>query len=340
MMRRLRFACLVGLVAAAAAVPAWADEDAPADKKDKIPPPAKAPAPPPAHHGPPVAGAPAAPAVNPCVRTITCVEYVRENYTTTRTAYRYECRTENYTAHRCEFVPETKTRQVTCYRHVQEMVNEVRTVCERVPVVEERTVCKPVWTTVTETVMVCKTVDRGHYECREVYSHMKALQNRMHSFRHRHDCCEPCPPSNCRTVKVWVPCKVTIQCPETRCRRVCTMVQHKCQVTVCKMVPKQVTVQVCRTRCIPETRTETYTCCVARMVPYQACRQVRVCVPYQETVTCCRMVPRTVTREVPVAVANACCGDVCCEAPRCHRRFSFGRHGRGHGHGGCDNGCH
>jgi hypothetical protein len=43
-----------------------------------------------------------------------------------------------------------------------------------------------------------------------------------------------------------------------------------------------------------------------RKVPCKATRTVRVCVPYEETVTCCKMVPRTVTRQVPVCETNCC----------------------------------
>jgi len=259
---------------------------------------------------------------------------VRENYTTTRTAYRTECRQEAYTAYRCELVPETKTRVVTCYHRVPETRTEVRTVCEYVSAMEERTCMKPCWSTVTETVMTCKKVDRGHYECREVYSHRKAMQNRLHSLCHRNDCCEPCLPPPCKTVKTWCPCWVTEQCPVTRCKKVCTMVPEKVCVKVCRPVTRQVTCQVCSYRCVAEQKTETYTCCVSRQVAVPCTRTVRVCVPYQETVTCCRMVPRTVCRTVPCPVADCCSAACCCEQAKCHRRFSFA--GLRHHHESCD----
>jgi hypothetical protein len=314
MLRRLRLACLVGVVAAAAAVPARADH-------------------PPAAAAAPHAAAAPAPAAAPCApatRKIQCVEYVPENYTTTRTCYRYECRQEKCTAYRCEYVPETRTKTVCCVRYVPEVCTEVRTVCEMVRTCEERTVMKPCWTTVQETCMVTRKVDRGHWECREEEAH--GIHALCHRIRHRHDCCPPCPPT--RTRKCWVPCWVCEQVPVTRCKKVCTMVPHKCMVNVCRPVTRQVTCQVTRCKCVTEQKVVTYTCCVARQVPYETCRTVRVCVPYQETVTCCRMVPRCVTREVPCCVAE-CCTPCCCEAPRCHRRHSFTHRHRG----GCDSCC-
>ena len=67
-------------------------------------------------------------------------------------------------------------------------------------------------------------------------------------------------------------------------------------------------------RCVPECRTETYTCCVTKCVPYQATRCVTVCVPHCVTEQVCRMVPKCVTKQVP------CCPPACPSpcAPACH----------------------
>jgi hypothetical protein len=319
LLKPVRVAFLIGLVTAVAASPARAQ-----DPKPGTPEPGK-----PATKVAPVAA-------DPCVQTIQVIECVPENYTTTRTAYRYECRQEACTAYRCEFANEVRTRTCTTYDRIPEVRNEVRTVCTMVPTVETRTVCRPHWSYVTETRMVCKTVDRGHYECREVHSCFDGLRNRMRRH-HGNDCCNPCccECAPVRTRQVWVPCRVTVQCPVTCCRKVCTYEQVKCNVTVCRPVSKQVTVQVCSYRCVPKTHTETYNVCVRRLVPYQTTRTVRVCVPYQETVNCCRMVSRVVTRTVPAPVANACgdgCGNNCCNTCCCesrgHRRL-FGGHNRG-----------
>jgi len=273
------------------------------------------------------------------MKTIQVTECVPETYETTRTAYRYECKQETYTAYKTECVPETRTRVCTVYKRVPEMRTEVRNVCVKVPCVEERTVMKRHWEKQTCTHMVCKTVDRGHWECKEVPCAGALFGSWLHKCCHHSDCCdacEPCCPPPTRTVKCWVPCKVTEQCPVTTCKRVCVEVCCKVNVTVCKTVVKQECHQVCCYKCVPEQKTECYTVNVRRCVPYQACRTVRVCVPYQEKVTCCRMVARTVTRQVECAPACppcSSCGNECCEGS--HRRFA----GLFHREHGCGCGC-
>jgi hypothetical protein len=305
LLKPVRASFLIGLVAAAAVVPARAS-----------------------HPGSDASAAPAAASSAPATQTVQCIEYVPEKYTTTRTCYRYECRKEAYTCYRCEYVRETRTRTCTYYERVPEVRTVTRKVCTLVPVVEERTCLRPHWSYVTETKMVCRRVDRGHWECREVYSFTKDLRNRLHRLFHHNDCCcaECCQPCPTRVRKVWVPCYVTEQCPVQVCRKVCTLVPEKVKVTVCKPVYKEETCQVTCYRCVPRQRVETYTVCVPRLVPVQAYRTVRVCVPYEEKVTCCRLVPRVVTRQVPAAVAQCCSAPVCCEqqAYRCHRRHFRG----------------
>ena len=69
-------------------------------------------------------------------------------------------------------------------------------------------------------------------------------------------------------------------------------------------------------------------------MPYQATRTVCVSVPHTETVTCTRMVCRTVEKEVP---CEAACFETCC-AKKGHS-FSI-RSLFHHRDCGCDNGCH
>ena len=150
-------------------------------------------------------------------------------------------------------------------------------------------------------------------------------------------CSSPCGDAcaqPCRTVtrKVWVSCPQYVDCPVTVCKKVCCPEQVKCKVAVCRQVWDEVKVKVCTYQCVTENRVEKYTCCETRKVPCKATRTVRVCVPYEETVTCTRMVARQVTREVPVS--NVCC-DPC--ANQHHGLFSclFGGCNRG-----CNTGCH
>src|SRR5438270_8311789 len=104
---------------------------------------------------------------NPCPTSckVTCVEYVQEQVPVTRTTYRTECRQEAYTAHRCEWTQEQRVCTKTVYKKVCETVNETRTVCEAVPVTEQRTCMRTCWKTVPVTVTKKVVVDRGHYEC-------------------------------------------------------------------------------------------------------------------------------------------------------------------------------
>jgi hypothetical protein len=309
LLKPVRAAFLVGLVAAAASTPVRAD----------------------------------APAASGATTTVQVTECVPEYYKTTRTAYRWECRPEKYTAYRCEYKQEQRTRTCTYYERVCEVKDVVRDVCTMVPTVEERVCRRPHYSYVTETKMVCKTVTRGHWECREVYCFARDMQNRFGRLgHHRNDCCDPCHTTCCeaptRMKKVWVTCRQTVQCPVTCCRKVCTYTEERVKVTVCRPVH---TKQVCKVncyRCVPRTRVETYTCCVPHRVAVECVRNVRVCVPYQETVTCCRMVARVVTRQVPACVSSACCSNLCCNEPCCSRRvFRGGLFSRRHG--GCDSGC-
>ena len=115
-------------------------------------------------------------------RTICVTECVPETYQAKRITYVTEQRVEKYTAYKCETVQEVRERTVCCNKVVTEMQEQCRRVCVRVPCCEERTVMKPCYRYVTETKMVCKCVDRGHYECCEQYSHWKAFCNHLSSL--------------------------------------------------------------------------------------------------------------------------------------------------------------
>ncbi len=286
--------------------------------------------------------APAAPCP-PQYRTVCVTEWVSEPYQCTRTSYRTECKQETYTAYRCESVPETRTRTCTVYKMVPEVQTKTRIVCVCVPTVEERTVMQTHVTCKPETVMVRTCVDRGHWECKEIPcepSHRNTKHGRGLFHRRKHcgdDCCEPCeaPPPPMRTVKVWVPEKVWEEKPVTVMKRICEQRPVTCKVTVNKIERREEKVQVTCYKCVPEQKTETYTVMTTRTVPYQATRTVKVCVPYTETVTLTRMVPRKVEKQVPVEVCAAapCCPSDCCTpcGGRKHRRCA----GLGMRHRGC-----
>jgi hypothetical protein len=243
-----------------------------------------------------------------------------------------------------------------------------KTVYEKVPFCEEKTVMKPCWKTVQVTEMRTKKVDKGCWTYEEVPAHFKAFCQRLgggfggHGHKNSCDPCAPCvpacKPTPTRCVKKWCSNWVTECYPVTCCKKVCEMVPTVCKVTSYKCVPKQVTCKVCEWVCEPCTKTETYTCYETKQVPFTCTRNVVQCVPVEEWVTCTKLVAKTVYREVPIS--NACCNNgpyTCCSSGG-HKLFSNFRglfhrnncgsscgsscggcggcgsgHGGGHGHG-------
>jgi len=360
MIWRIRIALLTSVVMASAFCSIRADDNAAADDKDKpaaekkddkdkkepIAPPVAPPV------AAPMAGACGSPCGAPSYQTVCVTELVPEYYKTTRTVYKRECVPEKYTAYKTECIPETRTRNVTHYERVCETREVTKTVCERVCVQEERTCYKQNWTCVPVTTMVCKTVDKGHYECREVPCSEGFMSRMRHSggglfggHHHGDECGCGCETTCCapptKTVKVWVSCKVTEQVPCTKMERKCETVCEKKMVSVWKSIPKTVVCKENVWKCVPICKTETYTAYVSRCVPYEATRTISRCVPVTEEVTCCKMVAKTVQKQVPCYptsnVCNAC--DTGCE------RESFGHKLRGmfasrhHHEGGCEGGC-
>lgn len=278
----------------------------------------------------------------PCTtsyKSVCCTEWVPETYQTTRTVYKTECRQEAYTAYKTECVPETRT--VTCNRIVCEPQTQMRTVCVRVPVVEEKVVMQSHWTCKPVTKMVRKCVDKGHYECREVPC-TPTCGSKSHKWLSRKkDCCDPCANACAdaccvptKTVRVWVPCPVWEECAVTCMERVCE--QRPVTVRCCsyRMESKQEACTVMVSKCVPETKTVTVM--VSKCVPYQAMRTVSVCVPTTEAVTCTRMVARTVTKQVPCEAT--CCATTCCKVECCETKCKKVRRCSGlslRGHGSC-----
>jgi hypothetical protein len=273
--------------------------------------------------------APAAAAPAPQYRTVCVKEWVPEKYEKTVTVYKKECVQEKYTAYRCETVPETRTRTVTVYEKVPVVEEICKKVCVSVPCVEERTVMEKHWVCKPETRVVRKCVDKGHYECREVPCG-PSFKERFHKFLHHNDCCdegcEPCPRT--KTVKVWVPCPVWEEKCVTCMKRVCETRPVTCKVTVCKKEIREERCKVTVCKCVAKQKVENYTVCVTHKIPCEATRTVVKCVPVQEKVTCCRMVCRTVEKQVPVVT---CCEETCCKQSFFHRMG-----GRLHHHDCCD----
>ena len=343
LMKRARIALLAGLVLASAPVALRAFEDkAPADKKapEKVAAPAAA---------APVVAAPAScggcAATAGCgTRTVYVNEWVPENYQTTRTTYKTEWRDEVYTSHKTEYVQETRTRNVTCYVNVQTM--EERDVCKyiSVPTVETRCVTKRVEVCKPVTCHHRKLVRLGHWECREVAS--------CGSLFAKHGCghscgsscggcgdCGGCAPACTRTVRKWVHCPEYQDCCTTKMVKSHECVQEQCQVTVCKKVAVHEKVKVCVNKCVPQCKTETYTCCVPKCVAVQCTRKVKHCVPCTETVNCCRMVCHKVAKEVACTPSCNTCGS--CDSgcgTKCHRTCGWFK-SKSCGCSTCGSGC-
>jgi hypothetical protein len=252
----------------------------------------------------------------PPMQSVCVTQWVPQNYTTTVTVYKTVCVPQTYTAYKTVCVPQTCTRVCTVYKTVPQVQTVVRTVCVPTPCVETRTVMKTVVTCKPVTTVKRKCVDMGHYECRQVPCHQGCLAKLCNKCCGCEPCCTPM-----KTVRVWCPNKVWIETPCTKMVRCRECVPCPVQVTVCKMVPKQITCQVCCYQCVPQQVTQCYTVMTAKCVPYQCTRMVATCVPCQQTVTCCRMVPCTVVKQVPCAPSCTPCCTPCCNVccKKCRR---------------------
>ena len=264
-----------------------------------------------------------------------------------------ECKTETYDTCRTECVPECRERTVCVTKRVPVVKEECRKVCHKVTVYEERCVTRNTYKTVQETCMKKQLVRLGHWEtCQApaLFSGFGGGNGGGLYSGHGHGCgsscgtasntgcndaCNDACNTSCprtRTKKTWVSCPEYRECPVTVCKKVCVPETVKCKVAVCKNEWREEKVKVCTYQCVTENRVEKYTVNVSRQVKCKATRTVRVCVPYEETVTCCKMVPRTVTRQVADNcgnTGNACpstgCGNTgnacntnnCCDTNRC-----------------------
>src|SRR5262249_44335682 len=170
----------------------------------------------------------------------------------------------------------SEQRQVTTMvsRMVSEQRTEMRTVYTCVPSVEQRVVTRHVTVCTPVTEMACRTVDRGHWECREEV----CAPGFMAKCRHRMsgECGEPCP--EVRTRKVWCANLVTEQYPVTRMVKSTQCVNETVNVTVNRMVASQQPYTFTVQRCIQE--------------PVQQTITVNRCIqePVQQTITVNRVV--------------------------------------------------
>src|ERR1019366_9050084 len=202
----------------------------------------------------------------PAYRTVTCTEWVRENVVTKRTAYKVECRTEQYDTCRIECVPECREHVVCVKKRVPVMTEQCRKVCHKVTVWEERMVNKTSYKYVQETHCKKVVVRHGHWECKEVPALFSGFGGLFSG--HGHSCGSSCgscdtgcstgcndacsTPCKTRTVKHWVHCPEYKECPVTVCKKVCVTECVPCKVAVCKNEWREEKVKVCTYQCVEE----------------------------------------------------------------------------------------
>jgi hypothetical protein len=276
-----------------------------------------------------------------------CYEWVKETVPVKRTTYKVECRTETVDAFRTECVPVCKEKVVQCVTRVPVWKEEVRKVCHKVTVMEDRVVQKKCYKTVQETCMKKQLVRLGHWECRE---HQPLFGGHGHGcglfggHGHGKSCGDACNTNACqdtcrptRTHKVWVHCPEYRECPVTVCKKVCVTENVTCKVAVCQNVWKEEKCKVCTYQCVTENRTVKYTCYETRQVACKATRTVRVCVPCEETVNCTKWVRREVAPTAAPAAQACTTSNACCERQgllsRLHDRMAC--HGHGHRNRDC-----
>jgi hypothetical protein len=288
---------ILALVAVVAS-PAIRAEDKPAEKKEAIPAPA------PAVTSTVTPGGCGA----PCEQTWTTIKVTEYQQTTVkekRTVLKPTTVNETYTAWKTECVEEAQTRTITVNKMVPVTCNVTKTITKCVPTVETRCVtkCVPVCKTVTE--MCTKTVDKGHWECKEEVSCPGFFEKAKHKLFHHNDCecSEPCP--TVKTKKVWVACPTTECYPVTKTIRSHETITSTVQVTVNKQVCETVVCPVTTYKCVPECKTEVVKVLVPKQVSYQATRCVTKCVPVEEEFTVTKCIPVIVEKKVAVA-APAC----------------------------------
>jgi hypothetical protein len=239
-------------------------------------------------------------------------------------------------------------RTVSCVKRVPCWTEQTRKVCCKETVWETRMVNKTSYKYVQETCMKKQLVRLGHWECREVQPLFGGMGGGGLFSGHGHggcgnscntgcndSCNNACRPT--RTKQCWVHCPEYRECPVTVCKKVCVNECVPCKVAVCRNVWKEEKVKVCTYQCVTEQRVVKCTEYQTRQVPCTATRTVRVCVPCQETVNCCRWVQRPVAAAPCAAPCNNACNNACTD--NCRPGLFSRLHNRNSCNTGCNTGC-
>jgi hypothetical protein len=262
-----------------------------------------------------------------CYKTVPVVKQIQQQYTVM--VPQVQQRTVTYTVCRQEM--KSMTRQCTVMVPVQQTRSGTRQVCTMVPVTMTRTVCvdQGHWETVSccgaPVEMPAAPVPTAPAPVPQAKQSGKtpALQVSLRRSMVRGGgccaptCCAPCAPT-CGTQQVWVPKIVQQQIPYTCMKPQISQVPYTYTVTVCQpkvqtfteqyavMVPEQQTKTVSCTVCVPKVESRTVDVCSYQTVPEKRTVNCTTMVPYTENqqiqVRVCKMVPKTITCQVP-----ACC---------------------------------
>jgi hypothetical protein len=246
-------------------------------------------------------------------RTVMVPTMVTENRTVDVVECRAEQRQHTYTVHR----PVAETQTIACQITVPTYETRTQTV--------NYTVCRPVMTTQQReyTVMVPQTETRQATrpvcrmvpttQTRTVCEDQGSWQQVVQTYKVG---CGDCAQTCSRTCNVWAPKMVTREVEYTVMRPQIDQVPYQYTVTVCHPETRTQDVQVCSffqeaqsrevqyTVCVPQQKTITREVVTCKLVAEQRTANYTVQVPYtvqkQVAVQVCKMVPKTITCQVPV----------------------------------------
>ncbi len=197
----------------------------------------------------------------------------------------YEKRSREMSYTVCKPIMTTEQRQVTGMVPAAETRQGTRRVCSMVPVTRTRMVCEDhgSWQQVARTYKV------GCGDCAETYTRM---------------CKVWAPKYERREVQYTVMRPQIQEVPYQYTVTVCHAQTETREVQVCNFVRERQTRQVPYTVCIPQRHTGTREVTTCRILPEEVTRTCTVQVPHtaqrQVTIQVCRMVPKTITEQVPV----------------------------------------
>jgi hypothetical protein len=203
----------------------------------------------------------------------------------------YETRSRQVSYTVCKPVMTTQQQTYTVMVPHTEVCKGTRKVCKMVQVVQKRTVCEDQgsWKQVPQTYTTCCC------GCVQTCTRMcNVWEPKIVSKEVEYTCMQP------QVEDVPYEYNVTVCQPETRTR----------EVQICNMVPEQQTREEQYQVCVPKQMTGTREVATCRLVTEQKTATRTIQVPYtvqkQVQVQVCKMVPKTITCQVPVTNCAPC----------------------------------